>query len=125
MKGTAGMSRGSKKSADPRRTSHAPRGAVRVGAPAAKMAGARKGAAEGVMPGMSSNKKTTQRQGFKTNEFIVYPAHGVGQIMAIEEQEIAGAKLELFVINFIKDKMTLRGPTPKIDSVGMRKLAEG
>lgn len=70
------------------------------------------------------NKKTTQRQGFKTNEFIVYPAHGVGQIMAIEEQEIAGAKLELFVINFIKDKMTLRVPTAKIVSVGMRKLAE-
>jgi CarD family transcriptional regulator len=69
-------------------------------------------------------KKTTQRQGFKTNEFIVYPAHGVGQIMAIEEQEIAGAKLELFVINFVKDKMTLRVPTAKIISVGMRKLAE-
>ena len=74
---------------------------------------------------MTSNKKTTQRQGFKTNEFIVYPAHGVGQIMAIEEQEVAGAKLELFVINFIKDKMTLRVPTAKIVSVGMRKLAEG
>ncbi len=73
---------------------------------------------------MTSNKKTTQRQGFKTNEFIVYPAHGVGQIVAIEEQEIAGAKLELFVINFIKDKMTLRVPTAKIVSVGMRKLAE-
>ena len=69
-------------------------------------------------------KKTTQRQGFKTNEFIVYPAHGVGQIMAIEEQEVAGAKLELFVISFIKDKMTLRVPTAKIVSVGMRKLAE-
>jgi CarD family transcriptional regulator len=73
---------------------------------------------------MAANKKTTQRQGFKTNEFIVYPAHGVGQIMAIEEQEIAGAKLELFVINFMKDKMTLRVPTAKIASVGMRKLAE-
>ena len=70
-------------------------------------------------------KKTTQRQGFKTNEFIVYPAHGVGQIIAIEEQEVAGAKLELFVINFVKDKMTLRVPTAKIAAVGMRKLAEG
>ena len=70
-------------------------------------------------------KKTTQRQGFKTNEFIVYPSHGVGQIIAIEEQEVAGAKLELFVINFVKDKMTLRVPTAKIASVGMRKLAEG
>jgi CarD family transcriptional regulator len=70
-------------------------------------------------------KKTTQRQGFKTNEFIVYPAHGVGQIMAIEEQEVAGLKMELFVISFIKDKMTLRVPTAKIMAVGMRKLAEG
>ena len=73
---------------------------------------------------MTTNKKTTQRQGFKTSEFVVYPAHGVGQIMAIEEQEIAGAKLELFVISFVKDKMTLRVPTAKIVSVGMRKLAE-
>jgi len=73
---------------------------------------------------MSANKKTTQRQGFKTSEYIVYPAHGVGQIQAIEEQEIAGARLELFVISFIKDKMTLRVPTAKIASVGMRKLAE-
>jgi CarD family transcriptional regulator len=71
-----------------------------------------------------TNKKTTQRQGFKTNEYIVYPAHGVGQIMSIEEQEVAGCKLELFVINFVKDKMTLRVPTAKIVSVGMRKLAE-
>ena len=73
---------------------------------------------------MTVNKKTTQRQGFKTTEFVVYPAHGVGQIMAIEEQEVAGAKLELFVINFVKDKMTLRVPTAKIASVGMRKLSE-
>ena len=72
-----------------------------------------------------TTKKTTQRQGFKTNEFIVYPAHGVGQILAIEEQEVAGAKLELFVINFVKDKMTLRVPTAKVAAVGMRKLAEG
>jgi len=119
------MSRKPKKAAEVRRPSQVSRGAGRSGAPEAKLAGSRKAAAgEGVLPGMSTNKKTTQRQGFKTNEFIVYPAHGVGQILAIEEQEIAGAKLELFVINFIKDKMTLRVPTAKIVSVGMRKLAE-
>ncbi len=69
-------------------------------------------------------KKTAQRQGFKTNEYIVYPAHGVGQITAIEDQEVAGIKLELLVINFEKDKMTLRVPVAKIASVGMRKLAD-
>src|SRR6185436_15093322 len=74
-----------------------------------------------VPPRVEEKKPLTQRQGFKTNEFVVYPAHGVGQILAIEEQEIAGAKLELFVINFIKDKMTLRVPTAK---VAMRKLSD-
>ncbi|PLX38610.1 MAG: CarD family transcriptional regulator [Hyphomicrobiales bacterium] len=73
----------------------------------------------------TTSKKTAQRQGFKTSEFIVYPAHGVGQITAIEEQEVAGIKLELFVISFEKDKMTLRVPVAKIGSVGMRKLADG
>jgi len=69
-------------------------------------------------------KSSNHRQGFKTNEFIVYPAHGVGQIVAIEEQEVAGFRLELFVITFVKDKMTLRVPTGKVAGVGMRKLAE-
>ena len=63
------------------------------------------------------------RHGFKLHEYIVYPAHGVGQIVAIEEQEIAGMSLELFVITFEKDKMTLRVPTSKVDS--LRKLSEG
>ena len=75
-------------------------------------------------PRVEDKKPLTQRQGFKTHEFVVYPAHGVGQILAIEEQEIAGAKLELFVINFMKDKMTLRVPTAKVANVGMRKLSE-
>ena len=75
-------------------------------------------------PKLEEKKVVTQRQGFKANEFVVYPAHGVGQILAIEEQEIAGARLELFVINFMKDKMTLRVPTAKVANVGMRKLSE-
>jgi CarD family transcriptional regulator len=69
-------------------------------------------------------KNTGNRNGFKLNEFVVYPAHGVGQIVAMEEQEVAGFKLELFVINFTKDKMTLRVPTSKVTGVGMRKLSE-
>jgi CarD family transcriptional regulator len=90
---------------------------VAAGKPAAKPVAA--------APRVEEPKKVlTQRQGFKTNEFVVYPAHGVGQILAIEDQEIAGAKLELFVINFMKDKMTLRVPTAKVANVGMRKLSE-
>lgn len=69
-------------------------------------------------------KKTVQRLGFKTGEYIVYPSHGVGMITSIDEQEVAGLKLELFVISFEQDKLTLRVPTAKIKSVGMRKLSE-
>ncbi len=68
-------------------------------------------------------KAVSTRHGFKINELVVYPAHGVGRIVAIEEQEIAGMALELFVITFEKDKMTLRVPTGRSMSV-MRKLAE-
>jgi CarD family transcriptional regulator len=110
----------------------APKTAPKIAAPkaavvtkpvvAAKPAAAKPAA---VAPRVEEPKKAlTQRQGFKTNEFVVYPAHGVGQILAIEEQEIAGAKLELFVINFMKDKMTLRVPTAKVANVGMRKLSD-
>jgi CarD family transcriptional regulator len=60
---------------------------------------------------------------FRPNEYVVYPAHGVGQIISIEEQEVAGFALELFVITFEKDKMTLRVPTNKAVEVGMRSLS--
>lgn len=66
----------------------------------------------------------SQKLGFKLSEFIVYPAHGVGQIIGIEVQEVAGFSLELFVVSFIKDKMILKVPTSKVAAVGMRKLAE-
>jgi CarD family transcriptional regulator len=85
---------------------------------------ASKQAVAAAAPAAASKKPVNQRHGFKTNEWIVYPAHGVGRIVGIEEQEIAGMSLELFVITFEKDKMTLRVPTGKSASVGMRKLAD-
>jgi CarD family transcriptional regulator len=123
-KSVAGMSRKAKSSSrSSGRTTQTARRSPPGRDRAAKPALRQKPEAEGATSGMTA-KKTTQRQGFKTNEFIVYPAHGVGQIVSIEEQEVAGARLELFVINFVKDKMTLRVPTAKVVSVGMRKLAE-
>jgi CarD family transcriptional regulator, regulator of rRNA transcription len=61
---------------------------------------------------------------FKNKEYVVYPSHGVGQITSVERQEVAGHELELYVITFAKDKMTLRVPTNKSEAVGMRKLSE-
>ena len=69
-------------------------------------------------------KKSATCHGFKTGEYIVYPAHGVGQIVSIDEQEMVGHRLELFVIDFQKDKMRLKVPVAKATSIGMRKLSE-
>jgi len=132
---TAAKARGSKATASKVAASRtAPKTVARTAAktaakaavkPAVKPVAHKPAAKPAVAPRVEEPKKVlTQRQGFKTNEFVVYPAHGVGQILAIEDQEIAGAKLELFVINFMKDKMTLRVPTAKVANVGMRKLSE-
>src|SRR4029078_695807 len=64
-------------------------------------------------------------QGFSVGDHVVYPAHGVGQVQGIEAQEVAGLSFEVFVITFDHEKMTLRVPTGKARSSGLRSLAEG
>jgi len=61
---------------------------------------------------------------FNSGEYVVYPTHGVGKISDISKQTIAGSELELLVVNFDKDKMTLRIPLAKVDHVGLRKISE-
>ena len=60
---------------------------------------------------------------FRPGDHIVYPAHGVGRVMGVEKQSVAGIDLDVFVISFEQDKMTLRVPTAKARSCGMRPLA--
>ncbi len=72
-----------------------------------------------------AKKKTAPKKKlpFAVNDYVVYPTHGVGQVTAIEEQEISGHKLQLFIITFDKDKMTVRVPVAKTATAGVRKLA--
>ena len=97
----------------------APIAPATASAPAPKQAGIDPKAAQ-----PAKAKIAGPKHGFKLNEFIVYPAHGVGQITGVEIQEVAGFSLELFVVSFLKDKMILKVPTSKVITVGMRKLAE-
>ena len=60
---------------------------------------------------------------FQPGDHIVYPAHGVGRVIAVETQNVAGHSLEVFVIAFDQDKMTLRVPTARASTCGMRPLA--
>lgn len=61
---------------------------------------------------------------FGAGEYVVYPTHGVGKVSDITKQTIAGSELELLVVNFDKEKMTLRIPTSKIQHVGLRKISD-
>jgi len=77
---------------------------------------------DGALQGKNRMSKARKTE-FRPDDYVVYPAHGVGQIISIEEQEVAGLTLELFVISFEKDKMTLRVPTNKATEIGMRSLS--
>ena len=122
QKGSAPLA-GSKQS--PSHTAHvAPASETAPAKAAAPVVKVQKAVVAEEAPAAKTLKSASQRQGFKLNEFVVYPAHGVGQIVSIEEQEVAGFKLELFVISFSKDKLTLRVPTSKVTGVGMRKISD-
>ncbi len=70
------------------------------------------------------SKKTAPKIAFNSGEFVVYPAHGVGKVADISKQKIGGTELELIVVNFDRDKMTLRVPLSKAESIGLRKISE-
>jgi len=60
---------------------------------------------------------------FSRGNHVIYPAHGVGQIKEIETHEIGGHSLEMFVISFEKDRMTLRLPVAKAKNSGLRPVS--
>ena len=60
---------------------------------------------------------------FSAGEYVVYPTHGVGRVMGIEKQQISGADLEVIIVSFDKEKMTLRVPVAKSEVAGMRRLS--
>lgn len=62
-------------------------------------------------------------QEFESGQFIVYPSHGLGQITGVEQQEIAGMEMRLYVVAFEQDKMTLRVPVDKAEKSGMRAVS--
>ena len=72
---------------------------------------------------MSKVARIAVEVGFNPGDHVVYPTHGVGKITSIEIQEIAGHKLKLFVIQFEKDRMTLRVPITKAKTSGLRRLS--
>ncbi|MFP6734195.1 MAG: CarD family transcriptional regulator [Rhodospirillales bacterium] len=71
----------------------------------------------------NSAKKKDGKLAFKAGEYVVYPTHGVGLVTGVEKETIAGQNLRLVVVTFDNDRMTLRVPTDKMDSSGLRKVS--
>lgn len=71
----------------------------------------------------STKRKALKDLEFGKGDFVVYPTHGVGKVTGVEDREIAGQKLQLFVVSFEKERMTLRVPVEKVKDSGLRKLS--
>lgn len=69
---------------------------------------------------MAAKAKTKK---FRVNDHVVYPAHGVGKITAVEKQDVGGTELELYVIMIADDNLTLRVPVEKAPNIGVRNLS--
>jgi len=111
-----------KPSVKPHVAAHKPAVAVKPVVPAAH-AVAPKAAANGNKQAAAA-APAPKKIHFKVGELVVYPAHGVGKISNIEEQEIAGVKLELYIVDFEKEKLRLKVPTNRAEQKGMRHLAD-
>ena len=81
------------------------------------------GVISGPMRPMTPPRAMAKAEIFVDGDFVVYPTHGVGKVERIATEEIAGHRLELIHITFDENRMTLRVPTNKARTAGLRKLA--
>ena len=86
---------------------------------------------EQVRPKTTVTKVTTSRAAssrkpklkFRPGDHVVYPTHGVGLVQGVEKENIGGNNLDLVVVTFDNDRMTLRVPTNKMDASGFRQIS--
>ena len=96
---------------------------------APKKAAPKKAAAKKATPKKAAAKKVVEKkviskkEEFLPEQYVVYPSHGIGQILEIEKKEIAGQMLTMYVIEFEKEKMILRVPIEKTKEIGVRKVS--
>jgi CarD family transcriptional regulator len=60
----------------------------------------------------------------KVGDIVVYPAHGVAEIEAIEEREISGTKMPFFILKILDSEMTVMIPVSNVNNVGIRSLVD-
>ena len=89
-----------------------------------KKAVSKKAASKKTAPKKVVEKKVkSKKEQFLPEQYVIYPSHGIGQILEIEKKEIAGQMLKMYVIEFEKEKMILRVPIEKTKEIGVRKVS--
>ena len=68
----------------------------------------------------SVKTKKTKMRTFQVGDLAVYPAHGVGEIIAIESRVVNGEKHDFYIMKVIENGMTIMIPTNNVESVGLR-----
>ncbi len=66
---------------------------------------------------------TKKNSDLKIGEIVVYPKHGVGEIVKIETMEISNIKTSFYVVKMEQSKLTIRVPLDKKNEVGLRKIS--
>ncbi len=123
---TAAKKTAAKKPAAKKAAAKKPAAKKAASKPAAKTAAkssAKAPAKAAAKPAAKKAPARAEKLEFAKEDFVVYPTHGVGQVTGIENHEIAGEKLKLFVISFERERMTLKVPVSKVKDSGLRKLS--
>ena len=58
-------------------------------------------------------KQDTEKKEYKIKEYVVYPKHGVGQIIEFKKMNIGGIEIEAYILKFEKDKANGMVPVNK------------
>ena len=75
------------------------------------------------MSALKKIRSSSKDMVFKAGEYVVYPTHGVGRVTGVETHAVGDNELKVFVINFDKERMTLRVPIGKVEAAGLRRLS--
>ena len=63
-------------------------------------------------------KKKNPEKTFSKGDFVVYPSYGLGKIKGIQNENIAGKRIRVFIIS-INERVILRVPAEKIYDLGL------
>ena len=63
-----------------------------------------------------------KQQQFEVGDKAVYPVHGVAEVVALEQRDVGGSKIPVYILKILDTGMKIMVPTGNAGSVGLRDL---